>query len=335
MKKLLLGFMLTGAIFAKAQNNLVLFSENGEKFHLYLNGVKQNLDPETNVKVIDLIHPTYKLKVVFEDKAKGIVDQTVYLMDGGENVKNKEFVSSIKLTGKGVYKIRPVSVADINQSQPNSDQTVVHYSTTEPTPNDNHEVNTNVNSGGLNTNVQVTETTTQTQTNGMNTNVGVNVGGVGISINVNDNMGGMNNSNTTVTSQTITTSSSSSSSDNYTQQNTTTKNGGTKTQVATTSGACSSPMSASAFNDAKSSISSKSFDETRLKVAKQIIDNNCLSSNQVKEIMLLFSFEETRLDLAKHAYSHTFDPNNYYKLNDAFTFETSVDDLDAYIKSHK
>lgn len=335
MKKLLLGFMLAGAFCAKAQNNLVLFSENGEKFHLYLNGVKQNLDPETNVKVIDLIHPTYKLKIVFEDKAKGIVDQTVYLMDGGENVKNKEFVSSIKLTGKGVYKVRPVSVADISQSKPSADQTVVHYSTTEPTASDNHEVNTNVNTAGVNTNVQVTETTTQTQTNGMNTNVGVNVGGVGININVNDNMGGMSNSNTTVTSQTITTSSSSSSSDNYTQQNTTSKNGGTTTQMATHTGACSSPMSASAFNDAKSSISSKSFDETRLKVAKQIIDNNCLSSNQVKEIMLLFSFEETRLDLAKHAYSHTFDPNNYYKLNDAFTFETSVDDLDAFIKSQK
>lgn len=329
--------MLTGAAYFNAQNNLVLFAENGEKFHLFLNGVKQNLDPETNVKVVDLIHPTYKLKVVFEDKAKGIVDQTIYLMDGGENVKNKEFVSSVKLTGKGVYKIRPVSVADISDTKPSADQTVVHYSTTEPTPSDNHEinsnVNTNVNTSGVNTHVQVTETTTQT--NGMNTNVGVNVGGVGININVNDNMGGMN-SNSTVTSQTITTSSSSSGTDNYTHQNINSQNnGGTKTQAETSTGACTKPMSSSAFNEAKTSISSKSFDETKLKVAKQVIENNCLSSSQVKEIMLLFSFEETRLDLAKHAYSHTFDRNNYYKLNDAFTFETSVDDLDEYIKSHK
>jgi hypothetical protein len=49
--------------------------------------------------------------------------------------------------------------------------------------------------------------------------------------------------------------------------------------------------------------------------------------------MLLFSFESTRLDFAKFAYAYTLDLRNYYKLNDAFTFESSIDDLDKYIQS--
>ena len=48
--------------------------------------------------------------------------------------------------------------------------------------------------------------------------------------------------------------------------------------------------------------------------------------------MLLFTFEDTRLDLAKYAYGHTFDIGNYYKLNDAFTFESSIDELNKYIR---
>jgi hypothetical protein len=47
--------------------------------------------------------------------------------------------------------------------------------------------------------------------------------------------------------------------------------------------------------------------------------------------MLLFTFENNRLDFAKFAYAYTFDTGNYYLVNDAFTFETSIDELNAYI----
>jgi len=47
--------------------------------------------------------------------------------------------------------------------------------------------------------------------------------------------------------------------------------------------------------------------------------------------MLLFSFEATRLDFAKFAYKYTYDISNYYKLNDAFTFESSIEELNNFI----
>jgi hypothetical protein len=39
------------------------------------------------------------------------------------------------------------------------------------------------------------------------------------------------------------------------------------------------------------------------------------------------------LDFAKFAYERTFDIDNYYKVNDAFTFDGSIDDLNAFIKA--
>lgn len=325
----------------QSQNNLVVFTENGEKFYLLVNGIKQNATPETNVKVTDLIHPQYKVKVMFDEKAKGVIDQTVYMMDGGETVKNHEFVYSVKMTKKGEYKIRPMSMVAISESKADPSQAVVHYSTSEPvaTPQ-NQSVHTNVNTSGstnMSTNVNVTETITQTHLNnenGANANVGVNVNGMGINISINDNMGGMNhNSSTTISSQTITTGTSAGSSNSSQMMETPVSNSDNVT--SSSSANCSKPINASEFKSVKSSIESKSFEESKIKIAKQVIDANCLTTEQVKQIMLLFSFEETRLDLAKYAYLHTYDPKNYFKLNDAFTFETSIDELDAHIKSQR
>ncbi len=358
----------------KAQNNLVVFTENGERFFLVVNGIKQNIEAETNVKVTDLIQPQYKVKVVFADKAKGVVDQNIWLMNGGESVKNHEFVYSVKVNKKAGYKIRFVSSVAINETKASSDQTVVHYTTTEPTPSNNNVVtegvntsvnvtpagsmNTNVNigepAGSIGTNVQVTETTTQTQVNNGTpggANVGINMNGMGVNININDNMGGgMNNTtSTTVTSKTITTTSTTKS----TVSGTTNGNSApvntkpalnSKAEVKTKNdplpgytGAkgCTAPIGNAEFAEVKKSIDTKNFEDTKIKIAKKVMDNNCLLSSQVKEIMMLFNFEETRLDLAKYAYGHTYDIGNYYKLNDAFKFETSIDELNDYIKSNE
>jgi hypothetical protein len=47
--------------------------------------------------------------------------------------------------------------------------------------------------------------------------------------------------------------------------------------------------------------------------------------------MKLFSFESSRLEFAKFAYKYTWDINNYFLLNDAFDFESSIDELNKYI----
>ncbi|MEI6822548.1 MAG: DUF4476 domain-containing protein [Bacteroidota bacterium] len=94
---------------------------------------------------------------------------------------------------------------------------------------------------------------------------------------------------------------------------------------------CNNPMTHESFQNVKQSIASKSFEDTKLTIAKQVLNNNCLLTSQVKEILLLFSFENTKLDFAKYAYSYTYDIGNYYMLNDAFQFESSINDLNKFI----
>jgi hypothetical protein len=94
-------------------------------------------------------------------------------------------------------------------------------------------------------------------------------------------------------------------------------------------------MSPGDFSALKSTISSKTFEETRLTIAKQVVGDQCLITNQVKELLQIFTFEDSKLDMAKFAYNHTYDVGNYFKINDVFTFESSIEELNDFIQSHR
>ena len=98
---------------------------------------------------------------------------------------------------------------------------------------------------------------------------------------------------------------------------------------------CDWPMGTTDFASAKASIAKQSFDDSKLTLAKQIFDSNCMTSAQAKEVMKTFSFEENKLAFAKYAYGHTFDIGNFYKVNDVFTFSSSVDELNSYIQANR
>ncbi len=92
-------------------------------------------------------------------------------------------------------------------------------------------------------------------------------------------------------------------------------------------------MSSTEFADAQKGIESKSFEDSRMTTAKQVGRDRCFTTDQVKGIMGLFSFEGSKLEFAKYAYDRTYDIGNYYKVNDAFTFSSSIDELNSYIQS--
>ncbi|WP_196893153.1 DUF4476 domain-containing protein [Aureivirga marina] len=95
------------------------------------------------------------------------------------------------------------------------------------------------------------------------------------------------------------------------------------------------PMTSSDFDSAKKSIKSKAFSETKIRVAKQIIDYNCFTVSQVGELMKIFSFDDSKLDIAKYAFDKTTDKGNYYKLNDLFSFDSSIEKLQKFIKNQE
>ena len=347
-KSLLLTFIILSSIFLNAQNNLVIFSEQGEQFYVVLNGIKQNAKPATNVKVTGLVQPMVTTKLIFADGKTPDVDQKIYLMSGGNEVQGYEFVYGLKMkrgtSAKGSdsameaggligvannlkkvdkgYKLYYRSEAVIAQAPPLQGQTIIVYSATPPVTESTTITST---------------TTTSGNSTGSNANVGMNANGLNLNMNVNINDGSSNSTSNTMSSTTTTTSS------------TTTTSGGMPVDeplphptdpVYVLPGYngphnCPWPMNPQDFESAKQTIKSKSFEDSKLSIAKQVLGSNCMLSSQVKEIMMLFDFEKTRLDFAKFSYGKTFDPGNYFKLNDAFEFESSIDELSKYTGSYR
>ena len=357
----------------KAQTgNMVFFSEDGFPFRIVMNGVMQNEKAQTNVKIPNLNEGPYKIKVIFDDASQGAIDDKVFMRPDLEqtysikkviikdsekrvkaNVQNaKDFLKSKEEADANQAKIaeqkerwsikmlsaNPIAVNVTSPSQtkpsgyvqPQSQAQTVHQTTTTTTTSPTNSSNSsNMNIGmnmggmnmGMNINVNDPEMSNQSQTTTTTQTTTVKPNNAGLNMNVNINGGNTGSQGTTQTTTTQTTTYAA-----------------TPQQVYVIPGysgpyGCPYPMNAQEFATAKKSIESKSFEESKFTIAKQICTRKCLLTSQVKEIMLLFTFEQTRLDFAKFAYAYTYDSGNYYQVNDAFTFETSIDDLNSYISN--
>lgn len=85
------------------------------------------------------------------------------------------------------------------------------------------------------------------------------------------------------------------------------------------------------FESLKSVIRNKSFDNTKAQIAKEYMYNNHICTREVAELMSLLTFESNKLDLAKYAYQYVDDPQNYFRLYNEFTFDSSVNELSDFI----
>jgi hypothetical protein len=89
------------------------------------------------------------------------------------------------------------------------------------------------------------------------------------------------------------------------------------------------------FQEILRSLQKESFDQTRMKVAKQILASSTrrFRSEQIKRMLGCFDFEQNKLELAKYAYDYTLDPEMYFLVNDAFDFVNTKETLARYIES--
>ncbi len=334
MKRILLLLIVCCAFvqsFAQLSNT-ILFTENGERFTAILNGVRQNDKPETNVKITGLNAEFYKLKVIFESPALGERNFNLSVQLGMENT----YV--IKRNSKGEFVIRfmgAVPLADAPRNTSPQQAVVVYHANPVATPVESTTMSQTV----------TTTTTSNGQPQGdpdaVNVNMGVNVDGMGGSINI--NMSGMEggtqqSGSTTVThTQTTTTTTTTSGSGMLTPPPPPPPAPVPVVYLPGYNGpvGCPVPMSSADYDDLKQSVASKSFEETKFTIAKQVLQDRCMLVSQVKQMMLIFTFEQTRLDFAKFAYDRTYDTGNYFKVNDAFTFESSVEELNEYINAKR
>jgi hypothetical protein len=90
-------------------------------------------------------------------------------------------------------------------------------------------------------------------------------------------------------------------------------------------------MNPADFSQLKQTIDNARFENTRLSIFKQALNYNYFTTAQVRELMDLFWFENSKLEVAKIAYPKTIDQNNYYQVNNEFSFSSSVNELGQYI----
>lgn len=333
IKKILaLAIVLSFGLIANAQTaNLILFTENGEQFTAILNGIQQNSKPETNVKISGLNAEYYKLKIRFSDNMLGEKNFNINLALG------EETTYCIKKNNKGEYVTRFMSNVPLDQapSTPAS-QTVVVYNANPAASNANTTV----------THQQTTTTTTNGSSNPDNVNIslGINVDGMGGGINMNVSAADLDIDNTssvhstTTTTTTTTTHSSGGNFDSHAGHNH--PHSPAPAPVVYLPGyngpiGCPMPMSPNDFSDLKRTVNSKTFEDTKLTIAKQVVSSQCLLTTQVKDLLGCFTFEANKLEMAKNCYTRTYDIGNYFKVNDVFTFESSTEELNEYIESRK
>ncbi|WP_323788268.1 DUF4476 domain-containing protein [Psychroserpens sp.] len=296
MKKITILAVLLVSLFASAQESrLTIFSEDGDPFYVILNGIRQNEEPVVNIAVDYLVHEYYDTQIIFADKTIPELEKRHLMVVDVDN-RRGEVVYKIKNTKRG-RKLRYYSFTPFqNILPPPSNVSVIRYNTVALPP--------------IQTVTQTTTTTSSGNGDQINIGVGVNAGGTNVGVGINVNSG----SSTTTT------------------QTTTTTIGGPTDVVIVEDSGCFE-MSRPDFNQALESIKSKTFSDSKLTLAKQITKGNCLNSGQIAHITSLFDFEDTRLEYAKFAYSYCFNPENYWKVNNAFEFEMTIDELNEYIES--
>lgn len=343
-------------IHLSAQASAVVFAESGEKFTVYLNGEKKNSAPAVNVKINGLTSDFYQARIDFEDAAFADFSEGNFAVQRGSEVtyivkRNKKGEFILRWYGQtdGVEdaggkeagtEVKSFAVVDdVDHSGHESDNIQINHSiTVEEVP------------AAKTTVTQTTTTTTKGQpaktapSSGGNVSMGINVDGVnmGISINASE-MGGMMDMNveeshqTTVTTTTTTTTSQPEAPAKPVAPKPVAKPAPVAKPVAPAPaapvGRCATSMAPASFSKAKDNISSNSFEDSKMTVAKQVTKANCPTAEQIVEIMGLFSFEENKIEYAKFAYDFCYNQGDYYEVNAAFTFESSIEELNHYLES--
>ncbi|MBM3434893.1 MAG: DUF4476 domain-containing protein [Bacteroidetes bacterium] len=322
---LVIGGLFWVLILNAQQPIVTFFTASGEKFFVVMDGKPVNTEAMSRVENVALDNDWAKVRISFEDENIPPIEKTIQGKDADGNISSVTW--EISQNNKGKWVVRPSSWKKIESGTTVTSVTSGQEIREEPTT--------------------VTSTTTHTTTtfseepSDEEMNISSGQSPVTMSINMNDQSTNANVSiNMTVPGGNVTQTQTQTQT-TYTTVVTTTETNNSESLPGETDPlpgyngrkGCTSPMGDDRFAQVKESVSSMDFEDSKLTVARQVLKSNCLFASQVKQIMMLFDFESTRLDFAMEAYSYTYDIDNYYLLNDAFDFESSVSELNDYINN--
>ncbi|MGF1564033.1 MAG: DUF4476 domain-containing protein [Flavobacteriales bacterium] len=332
MKQLILfsaALCLSVSVFAQTQG--VFFSEFGENFILYVNGQQQNQAAASNVKVENLTQEFVQIRVDFPEMPGQGFASNVGFEPGSETTY------IIKKNRKGEYvarlhNIAPLGGATAAAPAPQATPQPAVQAAPAPAPASQPatiQVDTRMPAEQTTT-ITTTTTTKPTSRDGVGINMQVPGGGINIQVDGMDMDMTIEETTTIKTTTTTTTTTAPAPQAAPAPQPEPIR----RPAIPGYNGriGCDWPIDDSGIRQMRSTIESSSFEDSKMTVAKQATRSKCMTAAQIKQIMGLFTFEESKLDYAKFAYDYCYDVDNYYILNDAFTFSSSIDELNDFIE---
>lgn len=293
------------------------FSEDGYKFRVVVDGKRQNQESQCRVDNVELQNDRAKVKIIFENAEMEDIEKTIQGVDANGNVINVVWV--IKETKKGKWILRASSWGELEAGGVTERSVPQENKILEKKPEQQTQVNTQTTKTGVS--AQAGET-------GINMNINMNEQQENMNMGIDMKVTEQNTRQETPANMQISIRNNSPVSEPP-------HPGDPRLQGYNGPKGCNNPVQDASFNSIKNSIDSKDFEDSKLKVAEQVLSSSCFLVSQVKEIMQLFDFEDTKLDFAKKAYLSVYDQGNYYQVNDEFDFESSIDKLDEYLKNFR
>ncbi|NOQ73007.1 MAG: DUF4476 domain-containing protein [Crocinitomix sp.] len=357
---LLLTFLFSClTIFAQRTGDATFYSNTGKKFFVVLNGIRQNTEAQNNVKVSGLSESYYSCRIIAEDKS--------FNLEKNIGVKKDTLVTYRIIEKKGKYKLRYYSESALGTAPAVQDQVNVVYHNSD-LPENTNTVTTSGGNVNTSTNGSTSTTTTSTSTNqnGNSENVSIDINltenGMGANISIQGNVteSGDGNGGAVVTStstETTTTSSSSTttingvtthseesstvtSSDNngVTSQFEETTTVGSDGNIYTDDDMTMTMESGCGTTDQDmqeitAQISNEAFPDDKLRIAKLIAAEKCMTVDQIKTISQLFSFDDNKMEFIKAAHTNCMNQSDYHQLMEVFTFSDDKEALEKFILS--
>ncbi|WP_375561932.1 DUF4476 domain-containing protein [Bernardetia sp. OM2101] len=95
---------------------------------------------------------------------------------------------------------------------------------------------------------------------------------------------------------------------------------------------CTSSLNPDRFENIKAVIEDEFIDKNKLKLAKQLINNECLTAYQVANIMELMTMDKYKVEFAKFAFGRTIDKDNFRTVKETLSFSSSKKQIESLLQ---
>ena len=86
------------------------------------------------------------------------------------------------------------------------------------------------------------------------------------------------------------------------------------------------------MEEVRSLVKSATFKDSMEKQAKMMVKSKqCFSTNQIVDLISVFSYEDSKVMLAKYAFDYCIDTQNYFRVVNSLTFKSDKDNLTTFI----